>query len=95
MAWAAALDDTGILPDAQGEQTVYLIPEFEDDDAYEELLASIYPEIFERELDGWCTDESTWPKARNLAMFKAWFTIECHSMIEDLCLEPLEDDDLV
>jgi hypothetical protein len=30
--WAAGLDDSGLLPDVQGEQTAYLIPSFEDDD---------------------------------------------------------------
>lgn len=29
--WAAGLDDSGIVPDVEGERTVYLIPQFEDE----------------------------------------------------------------
>ena len=31
LEWAAGLDDSGVRPLVEGEQTVYLIPEFEDD----------------------------------------------------------------
>ena len=51
-------------------------------------------EIFERELDGWHTDDTAWPKRRTLATFKQWFTIEMHSMVEDLCSDELLDDDV-
>ena len=30
--WAAGLDDSGILPDPDGEKTIYLIPEFRHDE---------------------------------------------------------------
>ena len=29
--WAAGLDDSGIVPDPNDEQTVYLIPSYEDE----------------------------------------------------------------
>ncbi len=41
--------------------------------------------IFENELYGWHTDEAAWPKGRDFAMFKKWFEIELHSVVEDLC----------
>ena len=91
--WAAGLDDSGILPDVSGEQTVYLIPEFDDDDEAIEILELVYAEVFERELFGWHTDESAWPKDRDLDMFKRWFSIEIHSVVEDLCAEQLVDDE--
>ena len=53
--WAATLDDSGLVPDAGGEQTVYLVPDFEDDDEAAEVLDLVYAEIFERELDSWHT----------------------------------------
>lgn len=55
--WAAGLDDSGIVPDPNNEQTVYLIPSYEDDDEAWEILEEVYPEIFENELYGWHTDE--------------------------------------
>ncbi|MCC6140644.1 MAG: hypothetical protein IT389_08515 [Nitrospira sp.] len=50
--WAAGLDDFGLVPDAESEQTVYLVPEFESDEEGLRILQRIYAEIFERELDG-------------------------------------------
>ncbi len=36
--WAATLDDSGVVPDPEGEKTVYLIPEFESDDEAWDIL---------------------------------------------------------
>ncbi len=91
--WALSLDDSGIAPRANEEQTVYLIPEFGDDLEAEKVLKAVFAEIFERELDGWHTDESRWPKNRTLATFKKWFRIEMHSIVEDLCVDELYDDE--
>jgi hypothetical protein len=92
--WAAGLDDSGILPDPTGEQTVYLLPSYDDDEEAWEILEEIYPEIFENELYGWHTDQGAWPKGRDFEMFKQWFKIELHSVVEDLCdYEILDEDD--
>jgi hypothetical protein len=91
--WAAQLDDSGLVPDPRGEQTVYLIPQFENDDEASAILQDIYAEVFERELDGWHTDESAWPRNRTFAMFKEWFDVELHSVVEDLCGDEIEDDE--
>lgn len=91
--WAARLDDSGIVSDPEDEKTVYLIPEFESDTEAWEVLEDVYAEIFERELEGWHTDESAWPQNRTFAMFKEWFDIELHSVVEDLCAYGIEDDD--
>ena len=94
--WAAGLDDSGIVPDPNGEQTVYLIPGYDDDEEASEILATLYPVIFENELCGWHTDEAAWPQGRDFAMFKEWFTVELHSVVEDLCdFEIMDEDDWV
>ncbi|MEO0480482.1 MAG: hypothetical protein AAF196_13450 [Planctomycetota bacterium] len=90
--WARSLDDSGLVPDPNGEQTVYLIPDFEDDSQARSALKLVYEEVFERELHAWHTDESAWPKDRSLSAFKRWFHIEMHSSIEDLLDHRLEDD---
>lgn len=92
--WAASLDDSGILPDPEGEVTVYLVPEYEDDLEADKVLRRVYAEVFERELFGWCTDESLWPKRRTFTVFMAWFTVELHSIVEDLSNAPISDDDI-
>ena len=87
------MDDSGLVPDAKGEQTVYLIPGFEDDDEATKILEDIYAMVFELELDGWHTDESAWPLKRSFAMFKEWFDIELHSVVEDLGDDEIVDDE--
>ena len=91
--WATQLDDSGIVPNADDEQTAYLVPEFEDDDEARRVLEDVFAEVFERELFGWHTDESAWPKNRNLLMFQKWFEIELHSIVEDLCGYEIADDE--
>jgi hypothetical protein len=55
----------------------------------------MHPAIFENELYGWHTDEAAWPRGRDFAMFKDWFEIEPHSVVEDLCdVEIVEDDEV-
>ena len=91
--WASKLDDSGILPSFEGEQTVYLLPEFEDEMEAMEVLSEGYELLFEEQLAGWHTDESAWPKNRTFKMFREWFVIEQHSLIIDLCNYPIRDDE--
>jgi hypothetical protein len=91
--WAGGLDDSGLVPDIEGEKTIYLIPSFETDDDAWDVLEEIYEEIFENELYSWHTDPSAWPKDRSFKMFQEWFSIEFHSVVEDLCGYELVDDD--
>jgi hypothetical protein len=91
--WAANLDESGLVPNPADEQTVYLVPSFDDDEEAERILRKVYAEVFERELFGWHTDEKAWPKNRTLALFKTWFQFELHSIVEDLCGFELTDDD--
>ena len=91
--WAEGLDDSGFLPDVEGEQTVYLIPSFEMEDEAWEMVEEIFPVVFENELAGWHMDESAWPKDRDFAMFQQWFSIELHSIVEDLCDYEIVDED--
>lgn len=91
--WAASLDDSGLLPNVEGERTVYLVPEWEDDNSQERVLKKVFAELFERELSGWHTDDSAWPKVRGLREFRKWFHIEMHSLIEDLCPGSIFDDE--
>jgi len=75
-------------------QTVYLVPEFEDDDKRKTVIGLIWSELFEREHYGWHLDPTDWPQNRTLAMFREWFRIEMHTIIEDLVDGPIKDDGL-
>ncbi len=82
--WAKALDESGMVPD-DGESTVYLVPEYLDDEEGEEILERVFPIIFENELNGWHTLESDWPRDRSYEVFMMWFRVEVHPVVEDLC----------
>lgn len=83
--WAAQLDDSGLLPNVEGEQTAYLLPDYDDERGSQAILKKVYATIFENELFGWHTDESAWPVRRDFKTFCEWFSIELHSVVEDLC----------
>jgi hypothetical protein len=83
--WIHDTDPEGCDPQPDDEPTIYLVPDVEDERVGERILREVWPEIFERELDAWYTDESLWPQNRTLAMFEEWFKVEWHSIIEDLC----------
>lgn len=93
--WASQLDDSGIIPELDDECTIYLIPEYGDDVQAMETLSKCFDIIFETELDGWCTDETLWPKNRSFKTFRNWFSFEFHSLVEDLCGYEIIDDESV
>lgn len=93
--WVASYDGSSVTPSEVGpDQAVYLIPEYLYDLDAHKVLKQVYETIFELELEGWCLDEAKWPVPRTLAVFKEWFTVEFHSMVIDLCGDPLIDDQL-
>lgn len=91
--WANGVDDSGIEAPLDGECTVYLLPSFAYEHEAEVVLKLVFEEVFERELLAWHTVEDDWPKNRTWAMFNEWFVVEMHSMVEDLCADPLLDDE--
>ena len=93
--WAKSLDHDGMVPDPAGEQTVYLVPQFETvkDEHFDSFLEQTCDEFFTRELFSWHTVEDDWPQERTAGMFREWFRIELHTMVEDILADPLEDDD--
>ena len=91
--WANACDDgprTLTHQSLPNWASIYLIPEFEDEAGVRRILKGYFHEIFENELYGWSTDESTWPTKRDFQTFKEWFHCEFHDFVEDLCVDELE-----
>lgn len=87
-------DDPGITKaSVNSERTVYLLREdvAEDPDSLDEWIKMNVDVLFERELSGWYNDPDLWPKNRNYTLFKKWFSVECHTVIEDTVDEPLLD----
>jgi hypothetical protein len=72
------------LQEINDDNTVYLIPEYEDEGDIEKFLSKKYKDIFEELLEDWCRDENYWPKSRNRTVFNKWFDVEFHSLAIDL-----------
>jgi hypothetical protein len=84
--WLNALPDSDqpfTLADIQTDCTVLLLPEFGDDLQAQKFIKKIYPDIFGRELDSFCTDPDWWPSKRDYKTFLRWFDIELHSEVLD------------
>lgn len=71
------------------EPIIYLIRECETDDEIKQALRELCEEIFAEQLAGWFTDTKTWPEDRSFDTFCRWFDFQHHSMLVDLCDEPL------
>ena len=90
--WTRTLDDEDeefTLEQLAEDSTAYLIPELWQDSDQQSLLESYYEVLFEELLAEWWTDEVEWPKKRDLKMFLDWFEVEFHSLVFDLCEEPI------
>jgi hypothetical protein len=90
--WLHAADPTSLhltLRDLLREPTIYLIPECDTEEDVAEALDKLCGEIFEEQLAGWYSDISTWPRDRSYEVFCQWFDYQHHSMLVDLCNEPL------
>ena len=50
--------------------------------------------LFEFQLAAWTDDESSWPAARDLKTFRAWFRIDVHSVVVDVADDDIEGEEL-
>ena len=71
------------------EPTIYLIPECDTPEEVADVLHERCEEIFVEQLAGWFNDTTTWPPDRGFDVFCRWFDYQHHSMLIDLCDEPL------
>ena len=93
--WLHAVDPTshGItLDDVCREPPIYLIAEWDTDEGLVAILREVCEEIFEEQLDGWYRVPSSWPQDRSYEVFCQWFECQHHSMLFDLCDEPIIHD---
>ena len=95
--WANSLDDDGPrfqISEANDDLTVFLGPDFDTVDEIEAVVSKHFDFFFEYCLSGWSTDPAQWPKRRTRRMFREWFEIRIHTMVEDVVNAPYELEDL-
>jgi hypothetical protein len=69
--------------------TLCLVPQCDDPEAEGECLQTVFPAIFEDQLNGWWRIPASWPRDRSFETFGHWFDCQVHSMSIDLSDEPL------
>jgi hypothetical protein len=82
------------LEDLRREPTIYLLPEYDTEEEARGYLRHHCREIFEEQLDGWYRVPSAWPIDRTFDSFNRWFEYRFHSMLVDLCDEPVTRDEI-
>jgi hypothetical protein len=95
--WANSLDDDGPrfqLSEASDELTVFLGPDLDTIEEIEAFVITNFDFFFEYWLFSWSTDPAQWPKRRTPRMFRDWFEIRVHTMVEDVVDAPYELEDL-
>lgn len=78
------------------DRNVYLISEEDagDEDALDDWIVRNYMNLFEVELQDWCTDSEIWPNNLTLDLFHEWFQVRCHSVIVDTVDTKIVDDEV-
>ncbi|WP_404414471.1 hypothetical protein [Marinospirillum sp.] len=86
--WINNVSDSGeeevTLDDVNQESTSYLVPELEEEEDLENLIADRYLDILENELFSWEEDDSLWPEDIDRALFDDFIRIEPAFMVFDL-----------
>jgi hypothetical protein len=77
------------LEGGPADESLYLIPAYDDETAALALLRGLHEEIFAAELDLWCVDRQLWPSPRCFDLFLQWFSLRFFPLVEDLGVEPL------
>jgi hypothetical protein len=94
--WLHRADPTSAalsLEDLRREPTTYLLPEYDTEEEARGYLREYGSEIFEEQLDGWYRAPSAWPVDRTFDTFIRWFECSFHSVLVDLCDDPLMRDE--
>ena len=79
---------------AKAYGAAFLLPEFELEESLQEWVEENATWLFEFQLAAWTDNESSWPSARDLKTFRAWFRIDVHSVVVDVADDDIEGEEL-
>ena len=79
----------GRLTTDDARAVIYLLPEYDTEEEAHGYLREYSSEIFEKQLDGWYRVPSARPFDRTFDTFIRWFDCSFHSVLVDLCDDPL------
>jgi hypothetical protein len=82
--------DAGITVDLETEDpVVYLVPEIDDENDWQQILDEYWEMLFESSLSAYWTGSEAWPDDRSKDMFLRWFEVRHHDYLVDCCEMPL------
>ena len=79
---------------AKAYGAAFLLPEFELEESLQEWVEENATWLFEFQLAAWTDNEASWPAARDLKAFRAWFRIDVHSVVVDVADDDIEGEEL-
>ena len=88
--WLISIEADNAGADLWKESTVYLLPDFDDEEDMEKWMKKNFDQIFCDQMNNWYTEESCWISKRTFKMFKEWFDFSLHTMIMDTLEDPIE-----
>ncbi|MEP7310518.1 MAG: hypothetical protein ABJA98_33865 [Acidobacteriota bacterium] len=99
LAWTRETDadiNRGTLTVARARTygSAYLLPELELEEDIQEWVEENVTWLFEFQLSAWTDDESKWPAARDLKMFRDWFRVDIHNVVIDIGDDDIEGEEL-
>lgn len=75
------------------EESLYLVPTFDDDSEAQHCVDRHCAAIFRAELELWCRDRVLWPAPLGPELFHHWFQVRLFPLVEDLADIPLQSYD--
>jgi hypothetical protein len=90
--WANAVFDEKPTDFSKVENNIYLIREMDSNEEVAKWIKRNFDQIFQNELNDWCTDKKRWPQKRTYKLFTEWFDVEISSMVLDIEDDPVEKD---
>src|SRR5690349_20276269 len=91
--WANSLDDDGPrceISEGDDDLTVFLGPDYDTIEQIDAFVTDHFDFFFEHWLEGWSLDAAEWPQRRTARMFREWFSVRIHTMVEDVVDAPYE-----
>jgi len=92
--WANSIDDGPRfeISEANDNLTVFLGPDLDTVEEIDAFVTKHFQLFFGHWLFGWSTDPAQWPQRRTRRMFRDWFEVRIHTMVEDVVDAPYELD---
>ncbi len=86
-------DTTITLERLHDDCDALLVPESDSDPDGMKFIKANHDWLFEMMLEGWWTDEASWPKKRDWKTFNEWFDVDFHSVLIDPTERPIKKEE--